>query len=402
MKFLHCSDLHLGKKPYFGSEIFKNRRFEDYFNAFGRIIEQAKENNTDAIFVAGDFFDKKETHPNILSNTENLLQKCKNYKIQVVVIEGNHDSIYKNRESESWIIYLEEKGLLKRPFIEFLEEEEKRKYHSISIGGVEIFGLGYPGAFVDDELRIFADYCEENGKRNCVVLVHTSVGNNEFIGGFLKDKAVLDRMKDYATYIAGGHGHKLYKYPEIDPVFFVPGSPEYYDFGENPEFKTAILFDTNSKEHKIINQNPRNCITDSMTLQSANPEQFREEFDKFLSLLDISSEDIVILTVESFATDFIPDTNWATKRILEKGALHAEVKWKRGNSQFNYSSVNKNSQEEIELEQIKKWQKWSGVAEITAKALVEMRKSVKEGQSDISSIFEAVLNSVIGGKNENK
>jgi len=34
MKFLHCSDLHLGKKPYFGSEEFKNKRFEDYFSGF--------------------------------------------------------------------------------------------------------------------------------------------------------------------------------------------------------------------------------------------------------------------------------------------------------------------------------------------------------------------------------
>jgi len=397
---LHCSDLHLGKKPYFGSEEFKNKRFEDYFSAFERIIEQAKENCVDVILIAGDFFDKKETSPNILSNAENLLQKCREYKIEVVVIEGNHDLIYKSRESESWLVYLENKKLLKRPFVEFLENNE-RKYHSLFIGKTEIFGLGYPGASVDDELLKFAAYCEKNKKQNCIVLVHTALGNNEFIGGFLKDKEILNKMKNHVVYIAGGHGHKLQKEPVANPLFFVPGSPEHYDLAEDAEYKTAIIFDTDSKEHKILKQKPRHCIKETITLNSANPQQFREEFDKFLSSTAFTTEDIVIVEIKSSAADFIPDSKWAEKRIMEKGALFAEVKWKRGNLRIG-SFAKINSQEEIELAQIKKWQYWGSAAETAAKVLAEMRRSVKDGQADISSIFDSALNSVIGGKNENK
>jgi len=397
MKFLHCSDLHLGKKPYFGSEEFKNKRFDDYFSAFERIIEQAKENKAEAILIAGDFFDKKETHPNILSNAENLLQKCRENKIEVVVIEGNHDLIYRDREFESWLVYLENKKLLKRPFIEFLENNE-REYHSIFIGKTEIFGLGYPGASVDDELLKFAAYCEKNKKQNCVVLVHTALGNNEFIGGFLKDSEVLNKMKNYAVYIAGGHGHKLQKEPKAEPIFFVPGSPEHYDLAEDSELKTAIVFDTDSKEHKILKQNPRSCIKKAITLNSSNPEQFREEFDKFLSSFAFGGEDIVVVEIKSSATGFIPDSKWAEKRILEKGALFAEVKSKRENIHAS-SAAKISSQEEIELAQIKKWQYWGSAAEIAAKALAEMRRAVKDGQTDISSIFDSALNSVIGGKN---
>ncbi|MCL2260148.1 MAG: exonuclease SbcCD subunit D [Fibromonadales bacterium] len=392
MKFLHCSDLHLGKKPYFGSEDFRNKRFEDYFSAFDRIIEQAKENEVDAILVAGDFFDKKETHPNILSNTVKLLQKCKDYDIQVIVIEGNHDLIYKDREFESWIIYLEKEKLLRRPF----------KYNSVFVGETEIFGLGYPGAFVDDELLEFANYCEKENKRNCVVLVHTSLGDGEFIGGFLKNGAALDALKNYAIYIGGGHGHKLQKYPKENPFFFAPGSPEYYDLGEDTQFKTAIIFDTNTKEYKILEQSPRKCIKKNIILQSATQEEFREEVEKFLSQTDVSSDDIVLLTVEFPSAVIIPDTAWAEKRILEEGVLFAKVELKRKHLRFGSNSAKVNSIEEIELEQIKKWEQWGGVAEIAAKALAEMRNSVKEGQSDISSIFESALESAIGGKNENK
>ncbi|MDR3000908.1 MAG: metallophosphoesterase [Fibromonadaceae bacterium] len=400
MKFLHCNDLHLGKKPSFGSEIFKSKRFEDYFAAFERIIEQAKEHKVETILVAGDFFDKKETHPNILSNTEGLLQKCKEYKIEVVVIEGNHDLIYRNKEAESWLIYLENKNLLRRPFVKFLENNEK-EYHSIFIGETEIFGLGYPGASVDSELLEFADYCEKNNKQNCVVLVHTALGNNEFIGGFLKDKSVLDKMQKYAIYIAGGHGHRLQKYPETQPFFFVAGAPEYCDLGEKLALKTAIIFDTNSKEHKILMQNPRSCISDSISLECASAEQFREEFDKFLPLLNISTEDIVIIEINTISNDFIPDIKWAEKRILEKGALFAEVKWKR--NLFSKSLLAKrNSVEEIELEQIKKWPHWGNAADSAAKALSEMKKSINDEQFDISSIFDSALNSVIEGSANNQ
>ncbi|MCL2284679.1 MAG: exonuclease SbcCD subunit D [Fibromonadales bacterium] len=401
MKFLHCSDLHLGKKPYFGSEEFKAKRFEDYFSAFDRIIEQAKENEIEAILVAGDFFDKKETHPDILGKTEDLLQKCKDNKIKVVVIEGNHDLIYKNKELESWIIYLERKDLLQRPFIKFSENNEKT-YHSVFIDETEIFGLGYPGALVDDELREFADYCEKENKRNCVVLVHTALCGGEFLGGFLKDESALNNLKDYAIYIGGGHGHKLRKYPKENPFFFVPGSPEYYDLGEDTKLKTAIIFDTNSKEHKILEQSPRNCIKESLTLDSANPEQFREEFDKFLSLLEISSEDIVLVEIRFISCDFIPDTKWAEDAILKKGALYAKVNWDREYSRAYSGQPKRNSVEEIELEQIKKWEDWGNFAEIGVQALSEMKKSIKDEQLDISSIFDSALNSIIEGKNENK
>jgi DNA repair exonuclease SbcCD nuclease subunit len=314
-----------------------------------------------------------------------------------VVIEGNHDLIYKNKESESWIIYLENKKLLQRPFVKFLENNE-REYNSIIIHETEIFGLGYPGASVDDELLKFLDYCKENKKQNCVVLVHTALGNNEFIGGFLKDKDVLEQMKDYVAYIGGGHGHRLQQYPKEQPFFFVAGSPEYYDLAEDPGLKTAIIFDTNSKEHKILQQSPRNCINEFAALESKNPEQFREEFEQFLSLLDISAEDIVIVNIELISSDFIPDIKWAEKRILEKGALFAEVKWKRKIFRSGSFSAKVNSVEEIEFEQIKKWEHWGKAAEVAAKALAEMRKSIREGQTDIAPIFDSALKSVMEGK----
>ena len=388
MKFLHCSDLHLGKKPSFGSEIFKARRFEDYFNAFERIIEQAKKNNVEAIIVAGDFFDKKETNPNILINTEKLLQKCKEYKIDVIIIEGNHDLIYKDKEADSWIIYLENKELLKRPL----------KNKPVIIDTVKFFGLGYPGAYVDDELLEFAEYCKENNICNCVLLVHTAISNNEFIGGFLKDKTVLNKIKNYVIYIAGGHGHKLNTYPEQSPFFFVPGSPEYYDFGEDSNLKTAIIFDTDLKEHKILAQHPRNRMIESVNLDCTSQDEFKKEFNNFLSSLKITNEDIVIIKIKHLKNDFIPDIKWAESRILEKGALFAKAELERENVRFGSVSSNRRSIEEIELEQIKKWDYWSKAAETAAKALAEMRQSVANGQDDISHIFDSVLNSIVAGK----
>ena len=390
----------MGKKPYFGSDEFKNKRFEDYFSAFDRIIEQAIENNADAILVAGDFFDKKESNPSILTKTEELLEKCKRNNIDIIVIEGNHDLIYKNKEDESWLIYLENRNLLQRPFVHFNENNE-REYNFITKNGINIFGLGYPGASIDDELIKFAGYCRENNIKDGIVLVHTALSKSDFISGFLKDNAALDLLKDHIIYIAGGHGHKLNKYPDKEPFFFVPGSPEYFDLGEDREKKAVIIFDTVSKEHKIIQQNPRNCINNIFSTNAANPEQFREEFSVFLSSFKITKEDIINIEIKSNIADFIPDIKWAEKQITEKGALYSSVKLLRDNLGSGSNLANISSVEEIELEQIKKWDSWNKAATIASNALSQMKKALKDGQNDISSIFDLALNNTIGGKNEN-
>ena len=65
MKILHCSDIHLGKKP-FGTKEFSQKRYLDFFNAFEQATDRGIEKEVDIFLITGDLFDKKELSPDTL------------------------------------------------------------------------------------------------------------------------------------------------------------------------------------------------------------------------------------------------------------------------------------------------------------------------------------------------
>jgi len=114
VKILHCADIHLGRRPVGGVGEYSNKRYDDYFKAFGWAIDTAIVQQVSVVLIAGDLFDRKELIPEVLERTEALLQKLKDAHIATLLIEGNHDNITPGKEDDSWIIYLENKGFLMR------------------------------------------------------------------------------------------------------------------------------------------------------------------------------------------------------------------------------------------------------------------------------------------------
>ncbi|MFC2423528.1 MAG: exonuclease SbcCD subunit D, partial [Fusobacterium polymorphum] len=62
MKIVHCSDLHLGKRPS-GTKDYVTKRYMDFFNAFAAFVDKVEEIKPDVCLIAGDIFDKKEINP---------------------------------------------------------------------------------------------------------------------------------------------------------------------------------------------------------------------------------------------------------------------------------------------------------------------------------------------------
>ncbi|MHA1192331.1 MAG: metallophosphoesterase [Promethearchaeota archaeon] len=63
IKFIHVSDLHLGKRQYNLTE-----RYKDYFRAFQWILDLAISEKVDFLLVSGDLFDNKNVNPSVLSD----------------------------------------------------------------------------------------------------------------------------------------------------------------------------------------------------------------------------------------------------------------------------------------------------------------------------------------------
>ncbi len=86
MKFVHLSDLHLGKRV---SEI---PMLEDQRHILLRILQVIGQEKPDAVFIAGDVYDKPIPPAEAVSVFDDFLVRLAGMKTQVFVISGNHDS----------------------------------------------------------------------------------------------------------------------------------------------------------------------------------------------------------------------------------------------------------------------------------------------------------------------
>ena len=86
MKLLHLSDLHLGKR------LNEFSLTEDQQYILNQILQIAKEEQPDAVLIAGDVYDKAVPSVEAVSLFDDFLCKLAEGRLPVFVISGNHDS----------------------------------------------------------------------------------------------------------------------------------------------------------------------------------------------------------------------------------------------------------------------------------------------------------------------
>lgn len=91
VRFLHSSDLHLGKR--FGNypEDLRGRLREARHGVLGRLAAAARREGATAILLAGDSFDTETPAPAILRQA--LAEMGQHADLQWIVLPGNHDSL---------------------------------------------------------------------------------------------------------------------------------------------------------------------------------------------------------------------------------------------------------------------------------------------------------------------
>ncbi len=86
MKFLHISDLHIGKK-------FRETDFtEDQTYILNEIIHIVDDIKPDGIFIAGDIYDRSVPTANAVNLFDDFLTRLEMRSIRIFMISGNHDS----------------------------------------------------------------------------------------------------------------------------------------------------------------------------------------------------------------------------------------------------------------------------------------------------------------------
>ena len=346
MKIVHCSDLHLGKR-FSGNKDYVKKRYMDFFNAFATFVDKVEKIKPDVCLIAGDIFDKKEINPDILSKTEYLFKRLKdNVKKDIIAIEGNHDN--SRILEESWLEYLQEQNILKVFY--YNKDFEEKNY--LKIDDINFYPVGYPGFMIDEALTKLSE--KLNPQEKNIVVVHTGIsGSTNTLPG-LVSTSILDLFKDKAIYIAGGHIHSFTTYPKEKPYFFVSGSLEFSNVqNEKSDKKGFILFDTDTLNYEFIELEHRKRIKKDFSY--TNFSNLENEFENFVKELNLTGEEILVISVSLNNNDYINTEN--LENIAEKnGALKTHILIKNilniGTSEENNSDL---SIDELEKNLINTW-----------------------------------------------
>lgn len=102
MKFLHTSDLHIGKK------IFEVSLIEDQKYMLEQIFDIAVKERVDALLIAGDVYDRPVPPADAVVLLDEFLTKLVQTGIPAILISGNHDSAERVAFADR---ILEQKGL---------------------------------------------------------------------------------------------------------------------------------------------------------------------------------------------------------------------------------------------------------------------------------------------------
>ena len=100
MRIIHTSDWHLGQHFFTKSRAAEHQAFLHW------LIEQIKENQVDALIVAGDIFDTGSPPSYARELYNRFVVELQPTNCQLVVLGGNHDSVSTLNESRSLLSYL--------------------------------------------------------------------------------------------------------------------------------------------------------------------------------------------------------------------------------------------------------------------------------------------------------
>jgi DNA repair exonuclease SbcCD nuclease subunit len=224
-RILHFADLHLDKSfvvDGLSSEYGRERRL-GLKAALTRILAIAREQKVDAITIGGDLFDQDYVIPETCEFLVNQFRQVD--PIRVVIAPGesdpyNNDSIYQrlNWPDNVDVFY-----------------QSKLSFHELT-PEVTLWGATHPAHLAEN---LSPKNKLDPGKTH-ILLLHAWAGVTSSRDSVLTLEEESIREAGFKLVLLG-HNHSKRIWPENDPLFVYPGSPEPLDYHQNLNEGGAVL-----------------------------------------------------------------------------------------------------------------------------------------------------------------
>lgn len=300
MKFIHLSDLHLGKRVNEFSMI------EDQKYILNIILKIIDSESPDGVILAGDIYDKSIPSAEAVQLFDDFLVKLSEQNIYVFVISGNHDSperiAFGARIMNAKNIYLspvyngevtpivmaDNYGKLNVYLLPFIKPSHVRRF------------------FEDEEIVTYTDavrtainHMNIDKKQRNILVTHqfvtgakTSDSEEISVGG--ADNVDVSVFKDF-DYVALGHIHGP-QYISSNTVRYC-GTPLKYSFSEEAHEKSVTIVEINEKGCVNVRTAALNPLRDMRTVKGSYDEIICKDFYKNTNTDDYIQ---VILTDDNY------------------------------------------------------------------------------------------------------
>lgn len=270
MRFLHISDLHLGKVLNEFSMI------EDQRDVLLQIISMAEEKKVDGILMAGDIYDRSIPSVEAVQLFDWFLCELEERTLEVYIISGNHDSkerlCFGNKIFDKKQIYMQGNVGKQIPYIQKEDDYGIVRIYLLPFfriaEGKKLFGLEH-GSTYEDILKCMLEETKIDVSVRNILVSHLffssakeavqtcdselalSVGGVSFVP--------VELVKDF-DYVALGHLHGPQKVSS-ERIRYA-GSPLKYSFSEEFHKKSAVLLELKEKGDITIEALPLKPLHD--------------------------------------------------------------------------------------------------------------------------------------------
>ena len=282
MKFIHLSDLHIGKKVN-GFSMLEDQ--QDIL--FKKILPIVDEEKPDCIIIAGDVYDKSIPPSEAVGLLDEFLVKLAERNLQVFIISGNHDSAerlaFGNRLIDKIGIHIS--PVYQKDTAKFTMKD--------NFGAVNIYMLPFikpvhvRTAFESDEnisytdaVRMAVSQMNVNVSERNILVTHQFVTGAErsdsediSIGG--SDNVDASVFDDF-DYVALGHLHRPQNVGTNRIRY--SGTPLKYSFSEEKDRKSVTVVEMREKGILAVREIPLLPLHEMVTLRGTFSELTEKKF----------------------------------------------------------------------------------------------------------------------------
>lgn len=316
MKFIHLSDLHLGKRVNDFSMI------EDQKYILAQILNIIDEENVEAVIIAGDIYDKPVPSEDAVKLYDYFLTKLAAKKRKVFTVSGNHDSAERVAFGANLLNNLQ---IFVSPAYDgkITYVKEKDEYGEINIYLMPFIKPAYVRRFYPEEtittyneaVKTVISHMNINESVRNILVAHQFVtgasrceSEDISVGGI--DNVDANAFEAF-DYVALGHLHT----PQTvgrDTVYY-SGTPLQYSFSETKE-KYAAIIDINEKGNINIHKVQLNPKRKLMEIKGTYDGIMAKDYYKNFNLEDYYH---ITLTDEEDIPDAISKVRSVYENIMK-------------------------------------------------------------------------------------